>query len=58
MLVPRDDPAALAAAAGRLLGDVRARVRLALAARQRFAEEFSEATVTEAWLSLLHRIAG
>ncbi len=58
VLVPRDDPAALAAAAGRLLGDVRARVRLALAARQRFAEEFSEATVTEAWLSLLHRIAG
>ncbi len=58
VLVPRDDPAALAEAAGHLLGDVRARVRLALAARQRFAEEFSEATVTEAWLSLLRKVAG
>jgi glycosyltransferase involved in cell wall biosynthesis len=58
VLVPRDDPAALADAAGHLLGDVRARVRLALAARQRFAAEFSEATVTEAWLSLLHKVAG
>jgi glycosyltransferase involved in cell wall biosynthesis len=57
VLVPRDDPAALAAAASRLLGDVRARVRLALAARQRYAEEFAEPTVTAAWLALLRQVA-
>jgi glycosyltransferase involved in cell wall biosynthesis len=58
VLVPRDDPAALADEARRLLSDVRVRVRLALAARQRFAAEFSEATVTQAWLSLLQKVAG
>jgi glycosyltransferase involved in cell wall biosynthesis len=58
ILVPRDNPQALAAAAARLLGDVTLRVRLALAARQRFADEFSEATVLAAWMELLHKVAG
>jgi hypothetical protein len=41
-----------------LLGDVRLRVKLALAARQRYAAEFSRAVVVAAWLELFERIAG
>jgi len=58
ILVPIDDPAALAAAAQALLGDVRQRVKLALAARQRFTGEFSEKTVVAAWMDFLTRITG
>ena len=52
-LVPVDDVAALAAAARAMLGDVRLRVKLALAARQRYAAEFSREVVVKAWLEFL-----
>ena len=58
VLVPMDDPAALANAAKDMLGDVRLRVRLALSARQRFVREFSETTVVDAWMDFLTRVAG
>jgi glycosyltransferase involved in cell wall biosynthesis len=58
LLVPVDDAKALAAAASELLGDVHLRVRLALNARRRFTEEFSETVVTQAWLDFLRRVAG
>jgi len=54
VLVPVDDVAALAVAARAMLGDVRMRVRLALAARQRFAAEFSKDVVMSQWLAFLH----
>ncbi len=57
ILVPMNDAPALAAAAATLLGDVRLRVRLALAARQRFAAEFSKPVVIAAWLAFLQDIA-
>jgi len=57
LLVPVDDPGALAGAAGAMLGDVRLRVKLALAARQRYAAEFSRDVVVSDWLGLLGRIA-
>jgi glycosyltransferase involved in cell wall biosynthesis len=58
VLVAADDVAALASGARALLGDVRLRVKLALAARQRYAAEFSRAVVVAAWLELFERIAG
>ncbi len=56
MLVPINDAPALAAAADTLLRDIRLRVKLALAARQRFAAEFSKPVVTAAWLAFLREI--
>jgi glycosyltransferase involved in cell wall biosynthesis len=56
VLVPVDNPAALAEAAKTLLGDVRQRVKLSLRARQRFMEEFSEKTVVAAWLDFLGKV--
>jgi glycosyltransferase involved in cell wall biosynthesis len=57
LLVPVDDPAALANIAKTLLTDVRLRVKLSLRARQRFMEEFSEKTVVAAWLEFLAKVA-
>ncbi len=57
LLVPIDDAAALADAARLLLFNVRLRVKLSLAARQRFIEEFSERTVVAAWLEFLGRVS-
>jgi glycosyltransferase involved in cell wall biosynthesis len=53
-----DDVAALATGARTLLADVRLRVKFALAARQRYAAEFSQAVVLAAWLDFFDRIAG
>ncbi len=53
VLVPVDDVAALAVAARTMLGDVRLRVKLALAARQKFAAEFSKDVVMSQWLGFL-----
>jgi glycosyltransferase involved in cell wall biosynthesis len=53
ILVPINDPAALAGAAKTMLDDIRMRVKLALSARQRFVEEFSEKTVVAAWMAFL-----
>jgi glycosyltransferase involved in cell wall biosynthesis len=58
MLVPVDDVAALASGARMLFADVRLRVKFALAARQRYAAEFSREVVLAAWLDFLQRIAG
>ena len=58
LLVPVDDAPALADAARLLLGDVHQRVRLSLAGRQRFLEEFCQPVVVRAWLEFLHRVAG
>jgi glycosyltransferase involved in cell wall biosynthesis len=57
MLVAVDNPAALAAAARAMLADVRLRVKLALAARQRYAGEFARDIVVSDWLALLSKIA-
>jgi glycosyltransferase involved in cell wall biosynthesis len=57
LLVPVDDPGALAEAARAMLGDVRLRVKLALAARQRYAESFARDVVVADWLNLLGRVA-
>ncbi len=57
MLVPVDDPIALAEAAKELFGDVHLRVKLALNARRRFMEEFSEKTVVAAWMDFLTKVA-
>jgi glycosyltransferase involved in cell wall biosynthesis len=56
VLVPIDDDAALADAARAMLGDVRLRVKLALAARQRFTAEFSREVVVESWLTFLRNV--
>ncbi len=53
-----DDVAALASGARMLFADVRLRVKFALAARQRYAAEFSREVVLAAWLDFLQRIAG
>lgn len=58
LIVPIDNAAALAAAAKSLLMDVGFQVKLSLAARQRFTSEFSEATVTAAWMEFLGKVAG
>jgi len=57
ILVAINDAQALADAAKQMLGDVRLRVKLALAGRQRFVSEFSESTVTAAWLEFLQKVA-
>ncbi|MDE8348800.1 MAG: glycosyltransferase [Acidocella sp.] len=56
ILVPIDDAAALADAANTMLNDVCLRTKLALGGRQRFVNEFSQATVTAAWLEFLHKV--
>jgi glycosyltransferase involved in cell wall biosynthesis len=56
ILVPINDPAALADAAKTMLDDTRLRVKLALSARQRFVDEFSEKTVVAAWMAFLEKI--
>jgi glycosyltransferase involved in cell wall biosynthesis len=56
ILVPINDAEALADAAKQLLGDVTLRVKLALAGRQRFVAEFSEATVMAAWSDFLTKV--
>jgi glycosyltransferase involved in cell wall biosynthesis len=58
LIVPIENPAVLADAAKTLLGDTRLRVKLALAARQRFTAEFSEPTVIAAWMDFLRKVAG
>ena len=57
LLMPVDDTAALAAAARQIFGDMRLRVKLALVARQRFVEEFSQSAVLAAWLEVLQKVA-
>ncbi len=57
VLVPVDDVAALATGARAMLGDVRLRVKLALAARQRYAAEFSREVVVATWMDALQRMA-
>lgn len=57
LLVPINDPEALADAAKTMLDDIRLRVKLALSARQRFVEEFSEKTVVAAWMAFLAKLA-
>ncbi len=57
LLVPVNDPAALASAARQIFDDMRLRVKLALAARQRFVEEFSQKAVLAAWLEVLQKLA-
>jgi glycosyltransferase involved in cell wall biosynthesis len=56
ILVPINDPEALADVAKTMLDDTRLRVKLALSARQRFVEEFSEKTVVAAWMAFLEKI--
>ncbi|GLR67328.1 glycosyl transferase [Acidocella aquatica] len=56
LLVPVDDPGALAAAAGQIFNDTRLRVKLALAARQRFVGEFSPKAVLGIWLENLQKL--
>ena len=58
ILVPLEDPAALAEAARNMLADPALARSLAAAGRRRFTTEFSEATVTAAWLRLLDQVAG
>ncbi len=56
LLVPAGDAAALAAAAGQILHNTRLRVKLALAARQRFAGDFSPRAVLGIWLENLQKL--
>lgn len=56
MLVPIDDAPALADAALTLLNDATLRSSLAHHGRQRFVNEFSEATVVAAWLDFLRKV--
>ncbi len=58
LVVPRDDPPALAAAIGRVLDDAALRASLTAAGRRRFETEFSRATVLERWRSFLRGYAG
>ena len=58
VLVPVDDVAAVAVAARAMVGDVRLRVRLALAARQRFAAEFSKEVALAQWLDFFRAVRG
>lgn len=55
LLVPCDDPAALAAAIRRVLGDPTLRAALTTAGRQRFEIEFSRDTVVDRWRSFMRR---
>jgi len=52
LLVPVDDPAALAAAIARVLGDAALRDRLVAAGRRRYEEDFTEAACVGRYLQL------
>jgi len=56
MLVPINDPAALADAAKILLGDAALRTRLAQQGRARFEREFAEAPVLAAWQDFFAKV--
>ena len=58
LLVPVDDPAALASAARRLLDDRALRARLAQAGRASAAERFGRAAVVARWRALFARLGG
>lgn len=58
VLVPIDDPEAMADAARTLLADTRLRIKLSLRARNRFLTEFSEPSVREIWLDYLSKVRG
>ncbi len=58
LLVPVDDPIALAAAIRRVLGDRGLRANLVAAGRARHAALYTEAAVVERYLSLFHALAG
>lgn len=55
LLVPRDDPAALAAQAARILADPGLATRLVEAGRQRVEGEFAPATIVGRWRALYER---
>ena len=57
LLVPIDEPPALAAALRRVLEDRMLALSLALAARQEEAERFSRGAVLAAWQALIDRVA-
>ena len=57
LLVPREQPAALAAALGRVLADPALAARLAHAGRTRWAAEFAEASVLARWRATLTTLA-
>lgn len=57
LLVPREDPAALAAAIGRVLDDTLLRAALTAAGRARFEAEFSRAVVLARWREFLRGVA-
>lgn len=57
LLVPCDDPAALASSIRRLLSDQALRLALVAAGRRRFEAEFSRAVVIAHWQSFLGRLA-
>ena len=56
LLVPPEDPAALAVAISRLLDDRPLAARLAAAGRARYAAEFAEAPVIARWQEFLHGV--
>lgn len=55
LLVPRDDPAALAAQAARVLADPALAQRLVEGGRQRLESELAPATIVARWLELYER---
>ena len=58
LLVPREDPAALAAALSRLLGDPALRAALAEAGPRRVAEEFTLERMLDRTVALYHEVIG
>lgn len=56
LVVPQEDPAALAAAIGRMLGDAGLAAGLAAAGRKRFEQEFGKAAVVDRWRDFLGRV--
>ncbi len=58
LLVPADDPAALAAATGRVLESAGLAARLADGGRAAWHRDFTEQAVVRAWLEFFERIAG
>lgn len=57
LLVPQEDPAALAAAVARVLGDAALAARLGAAGRRALDRQFSEAAVVGQYLDFFRRIA-
>jgi glycosyltransferase involved in cell wall biosynthesis len=56
LLVPPDDPAALAAALGRLVGDADLRVRMGARGRERAVERFSIDAMARSYEALYERL--